>query len=65
MAREKATYRDNLEQLNVAFPDKQALTVADTASYLGCSRQAVYDNLSHIFKFGRTTKANLARELAV
>ena len=65
MAREKATYRDNLEQLNVAFPDKQALTVPETAEYLGCSRDTVYKHLGHIFKFGRTTKANLARELAV
>ena len=65
MAREKATYRDTLEQLNIAFPDKQALTREEVAQYLGCGHTTIYTHYRHLFKHGRVTKANLARELAI
>lgn len=35
MAREKPLFRDNLDRLDVAFPDKEVLQYRDIAKYLG------------------------------
>lgn len=41
MAREKPTYRDNLDRLNAKFPDKEVLRYADIANYLNLSLSTV------------------------
>lgn len=35
MAREKPLFRDNLDRLDIAFPDKEVLQYRDIAKYLG------------------------------
>lgn len=39
MAREKESYRDNLELLMQAFPGKSALNQSEVARYLGIDRR--------------------------
>ena len=46
MAREKPTYRLELEQLIAFFPDKRLLTISDVAKYLGRSRNWVRENVT-------------------
>ena len=41
MAREKACYRDMLEELNKSFPDKQFLSVPEVAKFVGKSSRTV------------------------
>lgn len=41
MAREKEGYREQLEQIRAAFPDKEMLTVCDVAKYTGWGRDRV------------------------
>lgn len=41
MAREKQTYRDNLESLRAAYPGREQITLSEAASYLGVSRRRV------------------------
>lgn len=45
MGREKAEYRDNLEDLLAYFAGRRLLTVSDVARYTGRSRCWVRDNL--------------------
>ena len=63
MSREKENYRDNLEQLNSAFPDVGMLSYQQAAEYIGCSVATVRRH----FRFNSTTrkisKADLARQL--
>lgn len=35
MAREKETFRDNLERLKERFPDQETITINDAVAYLG------------------------------
>ena len=39
--REKRDFRDNLERLDNAFPDKELLTQTECAKYLGVSNKTV------------------------
>lgn len=39
MAREKATYRDNLEELRSRFPGRELISVPDAARYLGVTKE--------------------------
>ncbi|MPM94591.1 hypothetical protein SDC9_141737 [bioreactor metagenome] len=39
MSREKEFYRDNLELLLKAFPQKNVLNIADVAKWAGCDRR--------------------------
>ena len=60
---EKPAYRDNLERLDAAFPDKENLTIADVARWLGKGPRLVkkvYDIQPHI----GISKATLARKLS-
>ena len=41
MAREKESYRDNLERIAERFPGKEMLTVADVVEYTGLNRKTV------------------------
>lgn len=65
MAREKATYRDNLELLKEFFPGKMVISIDEAARFIGCCRNTVVNNYGRIFKNGRTTIANFAREISV
>jgi hypothetical protein len=59
---EKIGYRDNLERLNVVFPDKEILKISDVARFSGLSRQTVAKKFP--FKGSYISKATLARELS-
>lgn len=63
MPREKASYRDNLERLDEAFPDKEMLTITDVSAFVGvCYRVA-----KKWFSFNENnyiSKATLAREMS-
>jgi AraC-like DNA-binding protein len=41
MPREKPLFRENLDRLDVKFPDKEVLQYADIAQYLGVSKSTV------------------------
>lgn len=67
MPREKEAYRDNLEQLMLAFPGKKELSQAEVARYLGKDRRTVAKKYSFVTKKGcRPTicMVVLARELS-
>ena len=62
MAREKLDYRDLLERLDEAFPERELLTRGEIAAFLGVNPRTVkrrYD-----FPAGRVTKTLVARRLA-
>lgn len=70
MAREKESYRDNLERLDKMFPGKELLSTVDVAMFTGMARTTVLKlysfkntrnkrNTTH-----RISKAVLARELS-
>ena len=70
MAREKESYRDNLERLDKMFPDRELLSTVDVAIFTGMARATVLKTYS--FKNTRNkrntthriSKAVLARELS-
>ena len=70
MAREKESYRDNLERLDLFFPQKELLSPADVSRYLGVDRISAMRMFSFTCrKVGKTnrhhiSKAVLARELS-
>ncbi|MBC8586084.1 hypothetical protein [Youxingia wuxianensis] len=65
MPREKEAYRDNLERLCEAFPDKEALTYIEIARFLGKSPTTIRRAFRDIYKQGiGITKATLARKLS-
>lgn len=70
MAREKESYRDNLERLDKMFPDKDLLTPNDVVAFTGVCRQTViklFDFNSKLVgkrKDHYISKAKLARELS-
>ena len=41
MAREKESYRDNIERISERFPGKEMLTVAEVVVYTGLDRRTV------------------------
>ena len=63
MAREKANYRDELEQLLNFFGDRRVLTITDVSEYTGRSRRWVKKAYNIDPTKGITVVA-LARELS-
>ena len=62
MAREKEGYRDNLELLNVRFPDYDMLSVDDALQVTGYKkRDTIMKYLGGSFVNNRISKAALAR----
>ena len=62
MPREKESYRDNLELLLEAFPDKKLLSVMDVARWAGRDRRFIK---AEYFKDKKMmTVAELARKLS-
>jgi hypothetical protein len=59
MSREKEAYRNNLERLCEAFPNKEMLTQKDVAKFTGLD----YRTVKRIFPFRESfiSKATLAR----
>ena len=66
MAREKPLFRDNLDRLDVAFPDKEVLQYRDIAKYLGKSCVTVKRHFQKDYnkKLGGISKAVLASILS-
>lgn len=63
MAREKESYRDNLERIHERFPDKECLTITDVKNFTGLGFQHCKKRFG--FAADRTiSKAKLARELS-
>lgn len=62
MSREKEGYRENLEILNLRFPDHDLLTMAEVMTVTGfSSRNTVLKHLGSKFVGNRLSKAFLAR----
>lgn len=63
--REKIDYRNNIEQLNLKFPNKDMLNISDVASFTGFDRKKVKKVFGKEFKaYGKSksmSKATLAR----
>lgn len=63
--REKIDYRNNIEQLNLRFPDKDMLNITDVAKFMGKDRHWVSETYAKEFKVcGKCklmSKATLAR----
>jgi len=65
MARETATYRDNLERLNELMPGSEMMTVSDVSRALGVCRASAKDIVDgHLVNGKWVSKATLARLLA-
>jgi hypothetical protein len=62
MPREKADYRDLLERLDVAFPNKEMLTKTEVAEWLGVGRATI--NRRYGWPRGKVTKTQVARAVA-
>jgi len=63
MAREKPLYRDNLERLNELYPDKEGLSPAEVAAFLGITEKTARGSVQ-FNKIGRKlfiSKASFAR----
>lgn len=62
MAREKEDYRENIEQLNRLFPEREMLTLPEAMQILGySSRNTVKKYLGAKIVNGRISKAAIAR----
>ena len=62
MPREKTDYRDILERLDTKYPDKELLTRGEIASFLGITRQAVYNRYGDRMPAGvKISKTMIAR----
>lgn len=63
--REKADYRNNIEQINLKFPNKDMLNISDVARFTGFDRKKVKSVFGKEFKiYGGSksiSKAALAR----
>lgn len=62
MAREKPSYRDNIERIKEMFPTKELLRVGEVAQFTGLSRWTV----TKLFEFtdGYISVAKLARAMS-
>ena len=62
MAREKPSYRDNLERITARFPDKEMLTVTDVCAFCGLGHRTV----KKMFEFNHNyiSVAKLARQMS-
>lgn len=65
MSREREGFRDNLALLNERFPEKDMLSIADVAVFLGVSQRTARRNIRFNERTGRVTKADLARQVSV
>ena len=63
MPKEKESYRDNLERIDAAFPDKEMLTITDVSVYIGMCRR-VTKKMFSFNRFNFISKATLAREMS-
>ena len=63
MPREKLSYRDNLERLDEAFPDREMLTVTDVSKFTGVCRRVAKSWFS-FNQYNYISKATLAREMS-
>ena len=61
MAREKSGFRDNLELLNIRYPDHDMLSMDEVMKVTGFSRNTVKKHLGELFVNKRMSKAALAR----
>lgn len=64
MPREKDGFRDQLESIIKAFPDKECLSVTDVSNYTGLSRSTVMKRFPFAVSGGggkRITRTMLAR----
>lgn len=62
MSREKELFRDNLERLDAAFPNKELLNQNEVSEFTGISKYNITKHFS--FKNHYISKLNLARELS-
>lgn len=62
MPRERPEYRDLLERLDEAFPNKEMLTRQEVADWLGVGRNTV--TRRYKWPAGRVTKTMVARAVA-
>ena len=62
MAREKPSYRDNLERIVARFPDKEMLTVKDVCKFCGLDGRTA----KKLFEFNHNyiSFAKLARQMS-
>ena len=65
MSREKQGFHVTMEQLNARYPEKDALTRADIADFLGCSVRTVRRNIRFPERRRSIIKADLARQLCI
>lgn len=62
MAREKDGYRENLELLNIRFPDYDMLTVEEVMRIMNVkSRKTVLKHLGPHFEANRISKVHVAK----
>ena len=61
MPRELDGYRDNLEILNLRFPNYDMLTINDVSKVIGQSRNTILRHLGHKFINHRISKVYVAR----
>lgn len=66
MSREKAGFRDVIEQLNDMFPEQGALNRTEVARFLGVNRSTVWRRgIKFSAATGKVTKADLARQVCL
>ena len=65
MPREKEGFRDNIALLNARFPDKDMLSKADVAEFMGVSWDTVKRHIRFNAATKRVSKADLARQISV
>ena len=69
MAREKETFRDNLESLRERFPGREQISIPEAAAYLGVTKERIVSDETFPKRtLGKNTivvLVNFARWLAV
>lgn len=63
MLKEAKYYRENLERIQEAFPDKEILSLTDISRWWGVSTEIVSRQLC-LYRGGYITKPTLARKMA-
>lgn len=64
MSREKDGFRDNLERIDKAFPNKEMLNAMDLAKFEGHHRTTIRQR--YVFnRFGEISKSDWARQVSV
>lgn len=65
MAREKESFRDNLERLDAKYPDKELLSLSEAARYLGIHRETTAKLLKgKMLPGNKISKVALARVIS-